>query len=110
MKKPLYIILLAVEAVSLLFPLFFILYFHGMLVSALLLLAIAGVYAFFGIRASRQKKAEDEAEAEEKEDWKSRFKRSKAKKADKSEEFPEADTKSEGEVLDVVDLDTQNAE
>ena len=61
MKKPLYIILLAVEAVSLLFPLFFILYFHGMLVSALLLLAIAGVYAFFGLRASRQKKAEDEA-------------------------------------------------
>ena len=61
MKKPLYIILLAVEAVSLLFPLFFILYFHGMLVSALLLLAIAGAYAFFGIRASKQKKAGDES-------------------------------------------------
>ncbi len=51
-----------------------------------------------------------EEEAGEKEDWRSRFKRSKAeksKKADKSEDFPEADTKSEGEVLDVVDLDKE---
>ena len=61
MKKTLYIILLVVEAASLFLPLFFVLYFHGMLVSSLILLAIAGVYAFFGIRASRQKKAEDES-------------------------------------------------
>lgn len=54
-----------------------------------------------------------EEEAEEKEDWKSRFKRSKAdksKKTDKSDETAEAYPKFEGEILDVVDLDTQSAE
>ena len=48
--------------------------------------------------------------AEEKEDWKSRFKRNKNKKADKAEESAEAYPKFEGEVLEVVDLDTQSAE
>ena len=61
MKKTLYIILLAVESASLFIPLFFILYFNGTLVSVLALAAIAAVYALFGIRAAKQKKAEDEA-------------------------------------------------
>ena len=61
MKKTLYIILLAVEAVSLLFPLFFVLYFEGILTSVLALVAVAAVYALLGFRAAKQKKAEDEA-------------------------------------------------
>ena len=60
MKKALYIILLAVEAASLFFPLFFILYLNGLLVSIIAFLAVAAVYAFLGIRAFKQKKAEDE--------------------------------------------------
>ena len=61
MKKALYIILLAVEAASLFFPLFFILYLNGLLVSIIAFLAVAAVYAFLGIRAFKQKKAGDEA-------------------------------------------------
>ena len=60
MKKTLYIILLGVEAASLFFPLFFILYLNGLLVSVIALLVIAAVYAFLGIRAFKQKKAGDE--------------------------------------------------
>lgn len=60
MKKALYIILLAVEAASLFFPLFFILYLNGLPVSIIAFLAVAAVYAFLGIRAFKQKKAEDE--------------------------------------------------
>ena len=60
MKKALYIILLAVEAASLFFPLFFILYLNGLLVSIIAFLAVAAVYAFLGIRAFKQKKAGDE--------------------------------------------------
>ena len=61
MKKALYILLLVIEAASLFLPLFFILYLHEFLVSAIAFLAIAAVYAFLGIRAFKQKKAEDEA-------------------------------------------------
>ena len=61
MKKTLYIILLVVEAASLFLPLFFVLYFEGLLVSILALAAIAAVYALLGIRAFKQKKAGDEA-------------------------------------------------
>ena len=61
MKKAPYIILLAVEAASLFFPLFFILYLNGMLASVLVFVAIAAVYAFLGMRAAKQKKSEDEA-------------------------------------------------
>ena len=61
MKKALYIILLAVEAASLFFPLFLILYLNGLLVSIIAFLAVAAVYAFLGIRAIKQKKAGDEA-------------------------------------------------
>jgi membrane protein implicated in regulation of membrane protease activity len=61
MKKALYIILLGVEAASLFFPLFFILYLNGLLVSVIAFLAIAAVYAFLVIRAFKQKKSEDEA-------------------------------------------------
>ena len=61
MNKALYILLLVIEAASLFFPLFFILYFHGFLVSVIVLLAIAAVYAFLGICAFKQKKSEDEA-------------------------------------------------
>ena len=59
MKKTLYIILLVVEAASLFLPLFFVLYFEGLLVSILALAAIAAVYALFGFRARKQKKAPD---------------------------------------------------
>ena len=61
MKKALYVILLVAEAASLFIPFFFILYLHEFLVSAIAFLAIAAVYAFLGIRAFKQKKAEDEA-------------------------------------------------
>ena len=61
MKKTLYIILLVVEAASLFLPLFFVLYFEGLLVSILALAAIAAVYALLGFRARKQKKAEDES-------------------------------------------------
>ena len=61
MKKALYIVLLVIEALSLIFPLYFLLYFNGILVSALALVVVAAVYAFLGIRAFKQKKAEDEA-------------------------------------------------
>ena len=61
MKKALYIILLVIEALSLVLPLYFMLYFHGILGSTLALVAFAAVYAFLGIRALKQKKAGDEA-------------------------------------------------
>ena len=61
MKKPLYIALLVVEALSLLLPLYFVLFFEGVLVAALALVAVAAIYAIFGFRAAKQKKAEDEA-------------------------------------------------
>ena len=61
MKKALYILLLVIEAASLFLPLFFILYLHEFLVSAIAFLAIAAVYAFLGIRAFKQNKAGDEA-------------------------------------------------
>ena len=61
MKKTLYIILLAVEALSIFLPLFFILYLQRFLASFLALLAVAAIYAFLGIRAAKQKKAGDEA-------------------------------------------------
>lgn len=61
MKKALYIVLLVIEALSLIFPLYFILYLDGILVGALALVIIAAVYAFLGIRAFKQNKAGDEA-------------------------------------------------
>lgn len=61
MKKALYIILLAVETLSLFLPLYFVLYFHGVLVSFITFLAFIAIYAFFVIRAVKQKKAGDEA-------------------------------------------------
>ena len=61
MKNPLYIALLVVEALSLLLPLYFVLFFEGVLVAALTLVAVAAIYALFGFRAAKQKKAEDEA-------------------------------------------------
>ena len=60
MKKALYIVLLAVEIFSLFVPVFAILYFHGVLASVLLLLAMAAVYVLLGVRAAKQKKAENE--------------------------------------------------
>ena len=61
MKKALYIILLAVEAASLFIPFFFILYMQELLTGVIALLAVAATYAFLGIRAFKQKRAEDEA-------------------------------------------------
>ena len=61
MKKTLYAILLAIEALSLIIPLFFILYFHGFAVSVIALLVVAAVYAVLVSRAFKQKKAGDEA-------------------------------------------------
>ena len=61
MKKALYYVLLGLEGITLFFPIFFIFFFHGFLISLLLFLAIAAVYAFLGIRAFKQKQAEDEA-------------------------------------------------
>ena len=60
MKKALYVILLVAEAASLFIPFFFLLYLQELLVGAIALLAVAAVYAFLGIRAFKQKKAEDE--------------------------------------------------
>ena len=61
MKKALYIILLAAEAASLFIPFFFMLYLQELLLGVIAFLAVAAVYAFLGIRAFKQKKAEDEA-------------------------------------------------
>lgn len=61
MKKTLYIILLAVEALSLIIPFMFLIYFQDFLIGGLALLVVAAVYAFLGIRAFKQKKAGDEA-------------------------------------------------
>ena len=61
MKKALYILLLVIEAASLFLPLFFILYMNGVAAAAIAFAAVAAVYAFLGIRAFKQKKAEDEA-------------------------------------------------
>ena len=59
MKKTLYIILLVIEILSLLLPLFFVLYLQGVLACALVFAVIAAVYALLGFRAAKQKKAED---------------------------------------------------
>ena len=61
MKKALYYVLLGLEGITMFFPIFLIFFFHGFLISLLLFLAIAAVYAFLGIRAFKQKQAEDEA-------------------------------------------------
>lgn len=61
MKKTLYIVLLVVEALSLLLPLYFVLFFEGILTGALVLVAVAAIYALLGFYAAKQKKAENEA-------------------------------------------------
>ena len=61
MKKALYIILIAVEAASLFIPFFFMLYMQELLTGVIALLVVAATYAFLGIRAFKQKRAEDEA-------------------------------------------------
>ena len=61
MKKTLYIGLLVFEAISLLLPLYFVLFLEGILTGVLVFVAVAAIYALLGFYAAKQKKAEDEA-------------------------------------------------